>query len=106
MQSLSSELLDEIVNRLVQRLQPEQVILFGSHAYGEPTEDSDIDLLVIIAQSNEPRYRRARQAYKALRGLGIAKDVIVMTREEAEQQANVPHSIASQAFRLGKVLYG
>ena len=106
MQSLSSELLDEIVTRLVQRLHPEQVILFGSHAYGEPTEDSDIDLLVIIAQSNEPRYRRARPAYQALRGLGVAKDVIVMTREEVEQQANVPHSIANQALRLGKVLYG
>jgi len=106
MQYLSSELLDEIVNRLVQRLQPEQIILFGSYAYGEPTADSDIDLLVIIAQSNEPRYRRARQAHKSLRGIGVSKDVIVLTREEAEQQANVPNSIANQAFRLGKVLYG
>jgi uncharacterized protein len=104
--SVTAALLDEIRQRLVAALKPEQIILFGSHAYGEPTEDSDIDLLVIIAQSNEPRYRRARPAYQALRGLGVSKDVIVMTREEVEQQANVPHSIANQALRLGKVLYG
>jgi uncharacterized protein len=104
--SVTAALLDEIRQRLVAALKPEQIILFGSHAYGEPTEDSDIDLLVIIAQSNEPRYRRARSAYQALRGLGVSKDVIVMTREEVEQQANVPHSIANQALRLGKVLYG
>lgn len=40
MKYLSPDLLEEIVKRLVQRMQPEKVILFGSHAYGEPTEDS------------------------------------------------------------------
>ncbi|MFM5987359.1 MAG: nucleotidyltransferase domain-containing protein, partial [Sphaerospermopsis kisseleviana] len=43
------DLLDDITQRLVSALNPEQVILFGSYAYGEPTEDSDVDLLVIIS---------------------------------------------------------
>ena len=71
MNQLSAELLSEIRRRLVAALKPEQIILFGSYAYGEPTEDSDIDLLVIVAQSDEPRYRRSRSAYRALRGMGI-----------------------------------
>ncbi|MBE9170584.1 nucleotidyltransferase domain-containing protein [Pleurocapsales cyanobacterium LEGE 06147] len=106
MNSLTLDLLDQITQRLVSALDPEQIILFGSHAYGEPTEDSDIDLLVIISQSDEPRYRRARKAYRALRGMGIPKDILVMTRAEVERKAAVPSSLVSQALRQGKVLYG
>ncbi|MFN9942773.1 MAG: nucleotidyltransferase domain-containing protein, partial [bacterium] len=41
---ITGDLLDDITQRLVSALNPEQVILFGSYAYGEPTEDSDVDL--------------------------------------------------------------
>lgn len=101
-----TELLDQITERLVAALKPEQIILFGSYAYGEPTEDSDIDLLVVVADADEPRYRRARQAYKALRGISIPMDVIVMTREEVQRKVNVHSSLVSQAIREGKLLYG
>ncbi|MFN7658777.1 MAG: nucleotidyltransferase domain-containing protein, partial [Dolichospermum sp.] len=50
---LSTEFLNEITHRLVTALEPEQIFLFGSYAYGEPTEDSDVDLLVIISKSDE-----------------------------------------------------
>jgi uncharacterized protein len=106
MKQLSSELLAEIVQRLVQGLQPEQVILFGSHAYGEPNEDSDIDLLVIVADSDEPRYRRARQAYGYLWGLTAPTEVFVLTVQEVEESATVPASLVSQALQKGRVLYG
>jgi predicted nucleotidyltransferase len=103
---LSTQFLNEITNRLVSALEPEQIFLFGSYAYGEPTEDSDIDLLVIISKSDEPRYRRARQAYKALRGIGIPKDILVMTRSEVELKASVANSLVNQVIRQGKLLYG
>ena len=106
MKQLPNHLLDQITQKLVVNLHPEQIILFGSYAYGEPTEDSDIDLLVIVSQSDEPRYRRSRQAYKALRGIGISKDILVMTRAEVERKANVPSSLISQVLSQGKVLYG
>jgi len=48
------EVLEQIVKRLEEGLHPEQIILFGSYAYGEPTEGSDIDLLVIVPDSTEP----------------------------------------------------
>ena len=106
MKQLPNDLLDSITQRLVTNLNPEQIILFGSYAYGEPTEDSDIDLLVIVAQSDEPRYRRSRQAYRVLRGIGISKDILVMTRAEVERKANVPSSLINQVLSQGKVLYG
>jgi uncharacterized protein len=106
MKLLTADLLDQITKKLVLTMKPEQIILFGSYAYGEPTEDSDVDLLVIVAQSDEPRYRRARQAYKILRGIGIPKDILVMTRAEVERKTNVTSSLVNQVLLHGKVLYG
>ncbi|MEB3119900.1 MAG: nucleotidyltransferase domain-containing protein [Snowella sp.] len=103
---LTADLLTQIVQRLVESLHPEQIILFGSHAYGEPNEDSDVDLLVIVSESNEPRYRRSPKAYRALRGISIPTDVIVMTREEVKKKVNVRSSLISRVIHGGKVLYG
>ncbi len=106
MNSLPIDLVKSIVQRLVSSLQPEQIILFGSYAYGQPNDDSDIDLLVIVSDSDEPGYRRARAAHRALRGLGVPKDIIVMTRDEVNQKASVRSSLVSQVLREGKMLYG
>jgi predicted nucleotidyltransferase len=106
MKTLPPELLKDIVQRLVNSLHPEQIILFGSHAYGEPNDSSDVDLLVVVAESDEPAYRRARKAYAALWGINVATDVIVMTQEEVQQKVNVLSSLASRAIHYGKVLYG
>lgn len=92
--------------RLVEKLNPEEIILFGSHAYGIPNPDSDIDLLVIVSHSDQPRYRRSRFAYAALRGILTPIDVIVMTREEVEKKVKVSSSLVHRALTKGKVLYG
>lgn len=52
--------LDRLVERLVQVYQPQKVILFGSLAYGEPTPDSDIDLLIIKETTESPLQRRVQ----------------------------------------------
>ena len=106
MKQVTTELLEQITQKLVATLNPEQIILFGSHAYGEPNEDSDIDLLIIVSQSNEPRYRRSRLAYRALRGIGVPTDVIIITREEVKRKVNVRSSLISRVIHDGKVLYG
>ncbi len=106
MQHIPPALLEEITKRLVQGLHPEQIILFGSHAYGQPSDASDIDLLVIVADSDEPRHRRARQAYTCLRGLTAPTEVLVLTRREIAQAATVPTSFVRQALQRGRVLYG
>jgi predicted nucleotidyltransferase len=85
MKQVTTELLEQITQKLATTLNPEQIILFGSYAYGEPNEDSDIDLMVIVSHSDEPRYRRSRPAYRALRGIRIPTDVIVVTREEVKK---------------------
>ena len=100
MAQVTSDLLEEIVARLARCVQPDRIILFGSRADGEPTESSDIDLLIIVPESNEPRHHRARKAYSCLRGMAAPVELIVLTREEVERdsaRARSPllhHSIA------------
>ena len=61
MKILSQDLLDEVTGRLAAEFQPEQVWLFGSHAWGQPDDGSDLDLLVVIPQSDETPVRRAQR---------------------------------------------
>ena len=106
MQVLEQGILDEMVRRLVAEFQPEQIILFGSYAWGEPTEDSDIDLFVIVSENNEKPFDRMHRAYHCVSGLGIPVDVLVRTRSQVERYRNVYASLECEVLERGKVLYG
>jgi uncharacterized protein len=95
-----------MVRRLVAGFQPEQIILFGSYAWGEPTEDSDIDLFVIVPDSDERPINRMQRAHRCLIGMGLAKDILVKTRAEAERYRHVGASLEHKVFADGRVLYG
>lgn len=97
--------LEEMVRRLVGALGPERIYLFGSRARGEAGADSDYDVLVVVARSDLPGHRRDQQAYRALKGIGVAKDVIVWTREEFESRAGVVCSLPATVLREGRLLY-
>jgi predicted nucleotidyltransferase len=103
--SIPSDILDEIVARLVAEFAPESIILFGSHAWGTPTDDSDVDLLVIVSASDERPARRAVRAHRCLRGIPIHMDVLVKTRAEVDDLVGVPASIDAEILERGKVLY-
>ncbi len=106
MKNLNHALLEEMTQRLVVEFQPEQVILFGSHAWGKPNENSDVDLLVIVPHSDSPPTFRAMRAYHCLRGLLVPVDVLVKTRSEVERFRHVHASLESEILERGKVLYG
>jgi uncharacterized protein len=105
MQPLTESLLTTITQRLVGQFQPEQVILFGSYAWGEPTADSDLDLMVIVRESNLSDYQRSVLGHRCLSGLGIAKDVVVRTQEEFDHWQAVRSSLECKVARQGKVIY-
>lgn len=104
--SLTLEILADIAKRIAADLHPEQIILFGSHAWGTPTEDSDVDLLVILADSDESPHRRAVRAHRALRGLPVPCDIIVRTRAEIQQTNPVRSSLLFRAWTEGRRLNG
>jgi len=96
----------EVIRRLVDEFHPETIYLFGSHAWGEPNEDSDMDLLVIVPQSREKPIQRAVRAQRSLLGVKVAVDVLVKTRKEFQRYATVKASLEGQISREGKLLYG
>jgi predicted nucleotidyltransferase len=106
MKIIPQDLLEEAVERLVAEFDPEEIYLFGSHAWGIPTEDSDVDLLIIVSESQERPIWRMRRAHRCLSDLDFSKDIFVQTRREFERYQHLPVSIQYEILRRGKKLYG
>ncbi len=96
----------EAARRLVAEFQPEQVWLFGSYAWGEPTADSDLDLFVIVSSSDVNSLGRAQEAHRALSGLELPKDVIVKTRDEVDRVKSLKPTLTFKILSEGRLLYG
>ena len=101
---LTPELLREIVQRILQAGSPRRIVLFGSRARGDARQDSDLDLL-IIEDSDVPRYRRPPRYLRALLGVFPAKDIVVWTPAEVEAWREVSNAFVTTALREGRTLY-
>lgn len=97
-------LLEEIIRRILAVSTPEQIILFGSYARGEPTPDSDLDLLVVERDVEAPRQASVRLR-RALRGLLVPIDIVVATPEQIRRYRDAIGLIYGPAIREGRVLY-
>lgn len=100
----SLEIVEGMVDRIVERFHPQKIILFGSRARGDARSESDFDLL-IVAPSDEPRWRRTVPVYRLLAGLGVSKDIVWWTPEEIAEWQGVKSHFINTALREGKVLY-
>ena len=97
--------LAEVVRRLVKAYAPERIYLFGSLARGENRPDSDYDLMVIVPDEAPPEQARSRLAYQALRGTGVAADILVWTRSRFQRRAHVVASLPATVLREGTLLH-
>jgi uncharacterized protein len=101
---VSEQTLKEVARRLVDRFHPYKIILFGSQARGTADEHSDVDLLV-ISQFRGDRFAIMLDMYDTLKGMKLAKDIILLTPEEFDRDRQIPGTIARPAWKEGKVLY-
>ena len=106
MKTLDDALLRTVTQRLVSEFQPDQVWLYGSHAWGQPHEDSDVDLFVVVPHSDETPIRRSQRAHRCLRGLRMPKDVLVETRQEVARVKELETSLENTILSRGRRLYG
>lgn len=90
--------------RLVDALHPERIDLFGSRARGDAAPDSDHDIVAVVPESDPAPHRRDLVAFRALCGVGVAKDVIVYTREEFESRSRAASSLPATVLREGKII--
>jgi uncharacterized protein len=104
--TLAETLLHTAIKRLVAEFQPEQIWLYGSHAWGNPHADSDVDFFVVVPHSNETPVRRSQRAHRCLRGLRMPKDVLVETRQEVDRVKELETSLENTILSRGRRLYG
>jgi len=102
---VTPHLIDRMVRRLVRRFEPEQIILFGSHARGTAGKDSDVDLLVVIPVAKADKRKLQLAMRVALNDFVIPYDIIVVTPEEVVRHRHIPGTIVRPALLEGKVLY-
>src|SRR5437764_10826033 len=99
------DILAEMTRRLVRELQPEQIILFGSQAWGTPDEGSDVDLFVVMPDGLPVTREQVVAAQLCLGDLGIPKDIILRNRAHVERFRPVAASLEALVYSLGRVLY-
>ncbi|MFP4171497.1 MAG: nucleotidyltransferase domain-containing protein [Candidatus Hydrogenedentota bacterium] len=102
------ELLKFITDAIVDEAHPEAVILFGSRARKTNAPDSDVDLLVVLSDSEEARRRRqiTGRLYRRLRGICVPVELLVYTRSEVERWRDTPGHIIATCLTQGIPLYG
>ncbi len=103
--SADDPIVSVLVRRLVEIYHPDRIFLFGSSARGDAGPDSDYDIMVVVPDSAPPHLVDCAPAYRALRGLGIAKDILVWTRTEFDKRLHLKASLPSTILREGILLH-
>ncbi|TSC62532.1 MAG: DNA polymerase subunit beta [Parcubacteria group bacterium Gr01-1014_48] len=95
--------IQEVVDKIVREFKPEKVILFGSHAWGEPTEDSDVDLFVI--KNVEDTRSCAREIDGSIVPRPFPLDVLVYNQEQVNKSLARNNFFIKNIFSKGRLLY-
>ena len=105
----TEELIHRMAAVVAREVNPEAIILFGSHATGDARPDSDVDLLVVESTPfgpNKDRRKEMTRLWRALAGFAVAKDILVYSREEVERWRGARNHVIARALREGKVIHG
>jgi uncharacterized protein len=96
--------IDEIVQRIAAHYNPEKIILFGSYATGNYTDNSDLDF-ILVKNTNAPRHKRGLEVRRLFFGLPIAMDFKIYTSSEYDDELSDRYSFLSTAIKGSKILY-
>jgi predicted nucleotidyltransferase len=99
-----SKHIQKMVERIVAQFQPEKIILFGSHARGDGTADSDVDLLIVMPVEGSKRAKQL-EIRAAIHDVRIPKDILISRPEEFQWRKDIVGTIERPAVREGRVLY-
>ena len=103
-QSISAEVLDEIVKRLIALAAPVKIILFGSNARGEAQSNSDLDLIIVEKEVTE-QYDEVLRLGRALGDLMLPIDLIVVSEAQFNRYGRVPGTVFYRSLQEGRILY-
>lgn len=104
----TDNLIDEVVDIIASEATPEQIILFGSHAKGDATDESDVDLLVVESGefgAGRSRRKELARLSKAVAGFQFPIDILLYSKAEVERWKHSINNVVAHAIREGKVMY-
>jgi predicted nucleotidyltransferase len=95
--------IQRVVDQIVEKFDPDKVILFGSYAYGRPTDDSDIDLLVVMPHEGRP----LTKSIEILHAIDyhFPLDLIVRRQEDIDRRIPLGDWFLEEITEKGKPLY-
>ncbi|MDX2045029.1 MAG: nucleotidyltransferase domain-containing protein [Acidobacteriota bacterium] len=99
---LKKEIAD-LCSQIVNACHPQKVLLFGSYAYGSPTVDSDVDLMVVMPFEGHPAYQAG--AIRSLIQTPLAVDLLVRTPEQVQERIGMGDPFMQEIVEQGEVLY-
>ncbi len=102
---IDKKTINKVKDRLVNVYDPLEMYLFGSHAWGKPSKDSDLDLLIVVPTSDEKLHRRSLRGIRALIDLMISKDILVYTKKEFEERSSDVTTLCHKIKKEGKRIY-
>ncbi len=103
---ITSQIMEEVKKRLIQTYNPIEIYIFGSHARGTADEESDLDLLVVVDECDpKDRFKAMSEGHRALFGLDISKDIIVLSKDEFDIASTNPQRIFYRIKQEGKQIY-
>ena len=102
---VNPEVVEDILNRLIRLYNPRLVYLFGSHAWGQPEQDSDLDICVILSESNQSQAERIRSGLRTLKGIHVPVDILVLTQNEIAGHIDHPSTLIYKVLHKGIKLY-
>lgn len=94
-----------IAEHIAEKFDPEEIILFGSHAYGKPTAWSDVDLLVVMDTPKGKEFEKSLEIRRSLPSLTFGLDVVVRSRKVIEKRKKLGDWFLVDVTEKGKVLY-
>ncbi len=93
------------VEKIIETAHPRQIILFGSYVKGRTHRDSDLDVLVVAEGPVENPRQESVRIRRALRGIGMPMDILVVAERQLKDLADTPGLIYREALREGKIVY-
>ncbi len=102
---IDKKTIEEMKNKLVEVYDPLEIYLFGSYAWGNPTEDSDLDFFIVVDKAEKNRHKMLVDGHRALWNFDVAKDIIVYTKDEFTDRVNDLTTLVYKIKREGRVVY-
>lgn len=102
---VTPEKVEAAIRKIIEVAQPLKLILFGSYVRGETNINSDVDILVIASDNIESPRKESVRIRRALRGISMPMDVLVVPQSAWEQLKDMPGLIYREALVNGKVIY-